>query len=492
MLVAKLAFHKFCRAGFLGILAWQLSACGTMAGKSEILSIDSEPRGAAVIFDAQYDDPIGYTPLFVKTQRGRTQQFTLQLEEGKPKAVSIDCGVRWKDAIIGDALLGLTMSPIPPILALTIDFLNGAMFECPEHTRVVMAQKSDQPALEKCRKFLVVPPRHDDEFVSEQLAQTWASNIRGRLRSCDTVLPTGDAEAELAYFNVNHNSDFSIDKIDRADFNRIGFETKATHIVLLDYSLKGTLLEIVPTIYDIHDLRKWSGSSDLRVALPKGDMILSGGNKSWWRALYAFLPNSFYFAPFYTRQMNFDSNASDIGHSGYHTNNLFPNYITGFGFIRVDHPSAFGVWGASLHLYPSINTVYTNTTQNLTRTTAPNIGAPFDREFVLYGGMAVGKVDATLHTPLGAISGLVGLGFLPLWYETDIEGDSGLNYNPIVTAGFRYVIFTSQNVYIFASAESVTRATGDNLATAREVRLIDYQETSFGVGYFLPSLRRYF
>src|SRR5689334_5303715 len=84
------------------IFALLLSSCGTLTGRKEIISVDSDVRGETVFQD---DRPIGRTPFF--TEQTRSSEVSLKVKRNEQvKDLNYDCHIRWGPSIAGNGVLG--------------------------------------------------------------------------------------------------------------------------------------------------------------------------------------------------------------------------------------------------------------------------------------------------------------------------------------------------------------------------------------------------
>ena len=153
------------------LLLTQISACGSMRGKTHYASVDSKPRGVTV-YDRSGEE-LGETPLFHKTES--RSQMTYDLDQGGAQNLrSVDCEFQWLQTSLENLPLPLILIWTGPPIAIGVyasailtDTLTGAAYQCPE--RVKFEDLGDGFTVKRhCPKYLIagLPSLSDPNEIS--------------------------------------------------------------------------------------------------------------------------------------------------------------------------------------------------------------------------------------------------------------------------------------------------------------------------------------
>lgn len=469
-----------------------VSACGTISGRDEFLSIDSVPRGIPTsAYVGSELEPLAVTPYFLRTRRAFSQTIVLTPPDRDPMEQRIRCSVRWVDSVLGNGLMYFPFGPFGAIAGAGADLLTGAMFAC-ESDITFIVEDMKEKAPRQCRRILVLPPNAEERYISDKIAHFWIRNQLPTLTECDRILPYKEMAAELERYNIDYEHAFEPKSLPRDRVNRVGFTSGATHFALIDTNKKGSEVTLGGRIVDAHTLKE-TPAPPLQV--PGNLGLLMADDKSWTEWLWDQMPNAIRYSPVYSRDLDVSTKrASETEWQESYDRRLLPSYVSTFDFTRVDHPYAHNIWDLSGHIYPSLGTMYFNQIYYL-RDLEPPAGQPVLTEYEVKSTALVAAIDfsGTVHVPIGAISGIVGVGGL-FGVTSDNVGYSEALAIPVLSWETRYTAFISDNVFFAFSVTMLGRLGGDgesaDLFGTDRVSIKPVYTTSFGVGYYLPALKR--
>lgn len=453
------------------------TACATLAGRHQIVSVDSSPRGVSVFSG---EEELGRTPFFLKARRDRKMHVTFRPPQGAPVESVSTCRVRWGAFALGNLPLALISAPTTGVWfagGLAVDWLTGAMFECPD--RVHAALSAPVP-LRLCRRFLVLPVPDDDERVSDRLAEEWRLAFADKLGECDAFVSAETAEDAFLKFGISPWTDNSPERIRPDRLSQLGFDTEATHAVFVRPFLVQGRLSLQARILDLHD-------GTLVRAAPVNVAGETNPSRSWWSRKLArsvgVVPNAFGLQFSQVPSLNISSAAPDFRLLDRTSHSLVPSLVSNLDLFRVQDPRQWDAWDIVPDLFFSAHMMYLS--QEL--------------EYLAFGRRERESVQAfvlhfpfmgllTLHTPLGALG--LGAGAGPAWRfsASSSNGDtSGLLFG--VRVPIRYTAFLSSRVFLQLGATLVWL--NAPMIRSRAIHDTGWSELGVGMGLYLPETRRW-
>ena len=274
-----------------GLAVWmalvlQCVGCATLSGMHEVISVDSNPRGAQVRIATHDHSVVGRTPFFVKVRRRRRHEFEFLWPAQTPGSVStfalnVACEFRYASVFAGNGPLLLFYLPGEPAtvlwygLGVGLDVLTGAAYTCPlsvfanlnPQPVVLESQPKPESAPETCKKYLIVPPANEDEKTSNFIEAEWRKNSKDILKKCDSFADTSEVRSFLTRIGIDFRSNmFSPEGIEKRHLNSLGLKTGGTHLVFLRATVLPERMTVQSSVFDLHNL-KLTLQSDVSFAI---------------------------------------------------------------------------------------------------------------------------------------------------------------------------------------------------------------------------------
>ena len=448
-----------------------LEACGTLGGLHEVVSVDSEPRGLEVFEGTK---SIGLTPFFYNMRRARQHRLLVRRPEAQAlMPYPVACSFRWQVEVFGSGFLA-TLNILAVPAAVTVDLLTGAAFDCRSEFFIALAEEDEPQLASGCHRFLIVPPRHPDERVSDDLVNIWVKGVTARLKRCDTILPYRDSKRRLSYFGIDHAHVPSFFDVDRDITNQIGFRTGATDVVYLDYSAAAAEVTVTPTVYDLHR----------RAVVPAEQWIAKGSEPLSLRP-EGLLAKVFEAVRFLPNSVSYGVTDSLLGaklkrgqQREVVERDTIPRYLAGFSLSSVDHPAAFHDWDVGFQIYPSVEFDYID--RKIRIVDEPSYVFQFMRT------TSPLNASVTFHTPIGALSYSYGIGPV-IQVGKDSSGTWARSLDVAAVSEFSYIAFMSENLFLELSNThlQVSRKIANEFVEIASRS----QESYLGIGYYMPWAR---
>ncbi len=458
-------------------LTFTLVGCGTIGGRKETLSIDSDPRALKVTIDG---DEVKATPRFMEVKRKRTH-IVRAIDPKTGKVLREDkktCNIRWVTSIVGNGVMALASPPVA-LLGLGVDFFTGGMFDCQGAIRIVAPKENVLPG-RLCHTYLVAPPEHPDAAVSRRLAAVWVAAARPKLKKCDVIVDEGDAEEAFAYINLTHRDTSALIDLRRAHANVLGTQTQADRLVIVHGDMGAKTPRVIPEIVDMHSLeRKVERPIPLKgkdaTELPK----LS--RPSWLLYSVSLVPNAVMYGPSRTiRTVTPPTGYSILSESEKTT---FPKLVTFLGINTLDHPLGYGEWDLTLRFYPQMDAGSWALSYKLKN---EKTGASETRTFktTFVQGLFNGALSA--YTPVGILGFAVGAGpFTGFIYEEKPRFR-------LITAfayEFSWTFFAAKNVFVqLGWEEHELKARG---LESQGFRIQRWADSTVSIGYYSTLAERW-
>jgi hypothetical protein len=469
---------------FIAILLqslWLLTGCATVTGRKQILSVDSEPRGAKVYLKGE-QTAIGTTPFFYKTDRVPSDTLIFQPEVGAPHSVEFRCQYRFWLETLGNGSLAL-LSPEAAILAFSLDYVTGAAFDCPAiKTKIPNAGVTPYRAT-YCRKYLIVPPFHFDEKISDEIAILWMNEAQRGLKGCDDFIEFDEGKSLFQRMNITNRRKITPEDFRRTQMNYIGLMTGMTDVVVLDYEQKGTILTISPRVLDAHNWQQRE-VGDFKVVVKDAERFEIKGNDRYFLYTFRFIPNSATYGFSKTSQLILPAEKREVK-SIVNEKNL-PSYLSNWNMVSVEHPDGFEVWDVGFDFYPSFSYIYKKQKLSIQNT---NDGSTESKDHTLIHVLPTYNASVSLHTAIGAFTLSSGVGFSQHYLK--VKGDNAfLSMNYFRNHELSYTGFFMQDMfYRLTTGESSfygKQYKDENYSIDPKIRFV-----SASIGYYIPQLRRF-
>ena len=379
-----------------------LTACGSLASKHQVVSVDSHPRGVKVgTADGQL---VGRTPLFIKINR----DYVFRLKTNVGGLQRFSCPYRWLASPLENSALMLPGSAggLPGALGawtfgMVYDLVSGAAFWCPSHIKV----KANGTPLEEqkyCPDYLVMTPNGASSMVEKELEAYWMDYAK-RGHSCARQVDRDVGLTWLRRLKMTGGPGTSL-KDDAEKIAFLGYKTGATHTV--QFRLDDELMEDAQMVWaDVTDLHALKRRPPVQLYLPI-DTETAAENRSSLAA--GFLRRSLRLLP---ETLTLGVTSRNIVWSprgdGDEMNAVDGDFDAAptVRFLSVSHPDAFGSWAWDLSLGTGIGL------NLLSDISADEPNAP---EVSFGRGVLHVLGSLTAHTPIGAYT--LALGGGPAYY----------------------------------------------------------------------------
>lgn len=484
-------------AGLLG--AAVLAGCASLTGTTEIVSVDSEPRGVEV---QRLDDleKLGRTPLFTREKRARRHGYVFLGSEGRKHARIVQCSLRWPTTLVANGIVAGVLGASNPasglaigLGAIGIDFMQGAAWTCDDPFVAKLPQLKAPPP--PCRRFLVVPPAHYDEKLSDALVLAWIKRSKASLGGCHTYVEQATGKELFAYLNIDHETPVrNLKTLGDRNVKALGYRAQASDLVILETTdRRGNAVVARPVIYDMHTRKVAAREASLGVTPQTGAGPGKTGHPEWLIRAVNFMPNAVSLG-FSTQTIhdNRTEKGSDLKILEEHDERSLPTYVSGWSVHSVDHPEGFAPWDVHVAITPELSTGYIQKRFKMARTDAVGFPTdePFDHRFAFFYVAALANAGVTGHTPLGAFGASIGAGMA--YFDVHDDIDRLRRAAPIFSVGVQYTAFVTRDVFLLVDASTYGLLGSRKPLFEHELLRIDgFQSIRVGLGYFLPVLRRF-
>lgn len=452
--------------------------CATLGGTRQVVSIDSEPRGLEVL--DQHHQVVGRTPLCLPLKRQRAHTFVLRAADHSSSPSRVHCDYRWKGSLLANApaaLLGVTPACMLPAwgAAAGVDLATGAAWSCPDAIHFPTSLKTDP--VEGCPLYAVALPRHEDVEIARLVAQTWADRQTAR-DGCGKVVPLDEVEVLLERFGIDHATGLDVARVDRAWLNELGHRTGATHLVVLPLPPDRQRLTMTPGIYDLHSL-KVQADEALEVDTSK----VTSRHPAWrWIVRHVrLLPNAVSFSPSLKSFEFVGRGDTDAAITDMPAASVLPSVIGNWTVGYIEHPARYGTWGVSGGLGPGAYFGYNSRVLGL-----PRGGEVSLVEVTAVHLIALYSGSVSLHTPVGAFTGALGLGAGGALHW---DGDEyrGLGVRSYGYAELAWTAFVTEQLFVRVTG-TVFQPSSPELVSSGYA-LSSWQQMSITFGWHLAGLR---
>ncbi len=456
---------------FIIFFALQLSGCASIFSRSQLISVDSQPRGTNV--ETGSKKPGLQTPVVASFMRRKSLEFETEVDGVRKKHV-FPCHYRWVDSGLGNlffgALGGLSLIGIGVFgLGLGVDALSEAAWTCPE--AVVLNLDTKQNGTDFCRHFLILPPYSDVAGVSEAVENRAREILLTQKKACDQIIRRKQSDYIYRRFKITkdtQNRDFP-----QNHYNYWALQTGANTVVDFQIVDKGSTFEVTPHFLDIHNHEKSSGETFL-LSKPNTQQGFFEKKRNWKDLAMNLIP-TFVGSGMDAMSPNFEGRYQyQVESVSRKSTSLFIELSSRSDLSAYDNWDVSKSWAIN---YPIFYDRFKLHILDRESNTYIDEDWTFLRLLVeVYG-------DVSLHTPMGAFG--IGAGLAPGYYLTmNSHGyrQVSLQISPMIH--FFYEAFLQRNVYLFAEIVGLAET-----QTIRD-RHVSYKGVSralVGFGYLLPS-----
>ena len=186
-----------------------------------------------------------------------------------------------------------------------------------------------------CRDFLVLPPEHEDEKVSDHIFEIWRDRVGRMLGSCDDILDFEGSKDTFDLFGISHETPFEVDRFTSSQMQDLTERSVATHIVQLNDRIRRGRIFFKVKAYKMPEFfpvkiakvtRSWSRK--LRQA-----ELISGITDPWAVFGVSLIPNSLLFG-FSTSTISNVKTDEEYREVDFKKKSFLPPLISGFGITR--------------------------------------------------------------------------------------------------------------------------------------------------------------
>lgn len=474
-----------------------LVRCGTMAGSSQIISIDSEPRGIAVYhMDGDERKALGKTPVFARIDRERTQLF--RFGSANPIDVSETCGIRWAESAIPDGImLGFGFASQAAWLAFAagfigIDLYTGNFYEC-DDTIVAKLSATTPAPIEKPLKFLIIPPAHRDPLVADTTAAKWIELAQKKIGHRSKFFSGDKVREYLDFYNLDSSRDLTIDSFMQSQLRELGFISQATHIVFFTEKSSDSTIIVEPKIYDLHRLTEDRSFGELSLAITDAQRVAGFHSVNWFSRTISFFPNSV--------TLSSDSNVTGQGldaQGGYELKDVseargIPRYISAFGIDSVAHPKGYKTWDTTWTVFPALFGSFNDLTLTFepaanteARSSSSPTPAPFDYRIRYLYLLPSVNTGPQFFTPIGTFGIYAAAGPLLLFMKDSI-GNEWQRGTLAIGVKFEWYAFLSERFYIQLYAGYY--GMNDPILDTQFFTSTNIVNSGVGIGYYFPAIK---
>jgi len=489
------------------LLTVALSSCGTLTGKEQLVSIDSEPRGLDLHYQRNgVHEFQGSTPTYLNLDRKLRQRFTLSRPGGSVVASEdITCRLRWGESMVPNALFSVfgVAGAVITAAAVIVDAASGALFECRDRI-LLKADIShlDELPTQNCPRVLVMPLRHPNLVVSDDLSQRWTQHIRQAPGYQCARFPDGVAVSRaLARYNLDNLSEVTIEELRSNQLLKLGLAAWADQIAFLylvpeeiaDAKSEVRSIYVIDSeIYDAHSLAKMPRGRQQRFEIVDESRVSELQRVSTTSWLVRQLPNAITWGPDHD---TFGTHRGFISNEKEHRS--FPRALSLFGVSAVEHPAAYGSWDYVWSAYPTLSFFYHDRSYSYSDrlvsevTDGANlrywlIAEPSLRLTYFYVMPAI-SLGPTFHTPVGAFGLHFTLGLAVISVtRSDVKERAA---DAVIAPGLRSFWYGFLSDRVFSYMEFRQTSFQRDPVRSKAYTLDHGFISSIGLGVFLPEVR---
>jgi len=462
------------------------TSCATVTVTSRTVPIDSEPRGIE-IFDSKKKS-VGHTPLLLNEPGRSKQEIYYKNAQGEFRLVSNPCRIRVFRSLLGNGIVA-AIYPSFGAIGLAYDFLvSGDAYDCSRFP-TFMATDHSMTNFDQCIKAMVWPPRMDDEFVSDMIAQRWIKESK-TLSSCVKYIDYDSTKVQFEYINVSNLTERTPRKFGLAKVKDMAAELGASHVVHLKVFKDETGYSIFPVLTDLiteKDVPEVLGDTTLPFRTEDVVPEIADSKRAWLKSINM-MPNS---ATFGARQFDLGHVSTDpsrdvrILRSG----QIADSYLRNLGITWVFHPKSYTLFDLDFNAYPALDAGYYQMESVVYQKTNVALLELHREDFSMTFVDGMYYLDLSAHTPLGTIGYSLGagLGYFSAKYGPERSHDVFVTTN----AGAYYVAFLSNNIFFYYNNYfTQVRVPGDRHFIENDDFYVDNFRSQFvGFGFYVPNVK---
>lgn len=457
------------------------SGCATIVSREQVISIDSDIRGAKVslIEPGKKTTPVGQTPTFLKIRRQSEIPLALTGPHvQKQTNYTVDCKFRWGTVLAGN-LIFYYLWP----LAVGVDYWTGNAFDCPLKNDIkleAVVAPAQQLFSQECKVYFLVFPA---ETSNSSMTFVWQSWTQQKISGCNSLVSLEETIDNRDRFNLHSGFD-EFDSSTRRRFFEVGNEFAVTHFVLIKFSkLDDVDQDLEYSIVDIHS-EKSVEKARVKIDAEKYVDFNSGFTKTAVNLGIDLIPNSIAFAPVYDTTVDHDIHTNiEIDETKNRLSSLSA-LMSNWSLRNIDHPLGYEDWDFSFRFTPDFTLRYFNQYNRYHFVDKPS--EKTDYNFLTYSAVATANAELNLHTAFGAIAFSLGFGPGYEYYKGD-NNDTKHFFRGFVRANFGYTVFVTEN-WFFRVFSSATNPIASPIKTPFST-ISSSQISGWEIGYYFPWVR---
>ncbi len=454
-----------CGSVALALLLWGLVGCGTLAGRHQHLSIDSNPRGVAVVDED--GESVGRTPVFHRVTRDSTIRVGIPTKTGPIEPLVTACSYRWLISPLENApLLLFAQAPWLWPLGLSVDWFSGAAYACPERLILPDSVVASAKVHRVCPRYLVMGPRVLGERGFSVLSDRWLLQMRAR-ESCAETITAGRRRGRLVRTALD-----DVDDDQRQRLYRLGYESGATHLARLSYAWHGDEVRISARVIDLHRQSPMVVSPVVfRPPAEAVDGLRPGFFERNLRGNLSLIPDAVGFGVGGRRGRLITGSPARVRTTKVQSSLLIR-------VASISHPDAYRPWDLDFNFGPAFAIEFFERLLPKISVEDDGPGLNFNR-IALYA-----DASGTLHTPMGSLRLAIGLGgaYYGITEPEALKGDHLLGE---ATLKLAYTAFFTDSLYgqIFAKVGSPQMKD-----QGYETQINELLDVGVVVGYYFPQI----
>ena len=453
-----------CRAFALGLLLG-LVGCGTLAGRHQHLSIDSSPRGVAVVDEE--GEPIGRTPVFHRIARDSTIRLGVPTQAGAIQPLVTGCSYRWLISPLENApLLLFAQAPWLWPVGLSVDWFSGAAYACPERVLLPEPMVASAKVRRVCHRYLIMGPQVLGERGFAVLNEHWLADMKTRESCAETVI-AGRRRGRLVRTELD-----DVDDDQRQRLYRLGYESGATHLARLRYGWHGDEVKISARVIDLHRQSPQDAPPVVfRPTIADAAALRPGFFERHLRGNLSLIPDTVGFGVGGRRGRLVTGPPAKIK-----TTKVQSSLIV--RLATISHPDAYRPWDLDFNFGPAFAIEFFEKLLPKISVEDDGPGLNFNR-FALYG-----DASGTLHTPMGSLRLAIGLGgaYYRISEPAVLKGDHLVSE---ATLKLAYTAFFTDSLYGQLFAEVGAPQMKD---MGYETQINELFDAGIVVGYYFPQI----
>jgi hypothetical protein len=462
------------------------TSCATVTVTSRTVPIDSEPRGIE-IFDSKKKS-VGNTPLLLNEPGRSAQDVYYKNARGDFRLVSNPCRIRFFRAFLGNAIVA-SIYPSFGLAAILYDFFaSGDAYDCSRFPAFLAADHS-MTGFDPCVKAMVWPPKMDDEFVSDMIAQRWIKESKA-LNSCVKYIDYDSTKVQFEYINVSNLTEKIPRKFGLAKVKDIAAELGASHVVHLKVFRDDSGYSVFPVMTDLLT-EKDVPEVLMDTVLPfrTEDVVpeIADSKRKWLKSINM-LPNS---ATFGARTFDLGHISTDSGRDVriLPTGEIANSYLRNLGITWVFHPKSYTLFDLDFNAYPALDAGYYQMESVVYQKSESALLELHRQDFSMTFVDGMYYLDLSTHTPLGTFGYSLGagLGYFSAKYGSERSHD----VFPTTNAGAYYVAFLSNNIFFYYNNYfTQVRVPGSRHFIENDDFYVDNFRSQFiGFGFYVPNVK---